>query len=72
MKDKAKAKEVVRKALQIASLMNEICALGDSDSEINELLGTSYPFAQSLDEVFCEVIVWRDAMAEKAEVPLYP
>jgi len=28
------------------------------------------PFAPSLDEVANDVILWRDAMAEKAEVPL--
>jgi len=69
--DKDKAKAVVRKALQIAQLMNEICALA-SDSEINELVCESYPFGQSLEEVSCEVIAWRDAMAAKAEVPLCP
>ena len=28
--------------------------------------------ALQLDEVACDVIGWRDAMAEKAEVPLCP
>ena len=69
--NKEKAKAVVRKALQISQLMNEICELA-SDHEINMLLTEAYPFQGSLDEVSCEVIVWRDTMAEKAEVPLCP
>lgn len=69
--DKEKAQAVVFKALQIAQLMNEICELA-SDSEINMLLTEEYPFRGSLDEVSCEVIVWRDAMAAKAEVKLCP
>ena len=71
--DKDKAKAVVRKALQIAQLMHEICELASSQNpEIGELICESYPFAGSLDEVACEVLAWRDAMAAKAEVPLCP
>ena len=51
--------------------MDEICALA-SDSEIGALICEAYPFGASLDEVSCKVIGWRDAMAEKAEVPLCP
>ena len=69
--NKDKATAVVRKALQIAQLMDEICALA-SDSEIGALICEAYPFGASLDEVSCKVIGWRDAMAEKAEVPLCP
>jgi len=69
--DKQKAQAVVFKALQIARLMDEICALS-SDHEINTLITASYPFQGSLDEVSSEVIAWRDAMAAKAEVPLCP
>lgn len=69
--DKDKAKAVVRKALQIAQIMDEICELA-SDSEIGALICEAYPFGHSLDEISCKVITWRDAMAEKAEVPLCP
>jgi hypothetical protein len=66
-----KAKLVVRKALQIAQLMDEICELA-ADHEINMLLTEAYPFTGSLDEVACDVVAWRDAMAQKADVPLCP
>lgn len=69
-KDKAQA--VVFKALQIARLMDEICALAQSDADVNDLLTAQYPFGGSLDEVSCEVVAWRDAMAEKAGVALTP
>ncbi len=69
--DKEKAKAVVQKVLQIAQLMDQICELA-SDHEINMLLTEAYPFRGSLDEVSCEVIAWRDALAAKAEVPLCP
>lgn len=69
--DKEKAKAVVRKVLQIAQLMNEICELA-SDEEIDTLICEAYPFGPSLDEVACEVIAWRDAMAAKADVALCP
>jgi hypothetical protein len=69
--DKEKAKAVVLKALQIAHLMDEICELA-SDSPIGALICEAYPFGQSLDEVSCKVVGWRDAMADKAEVPLCP
>lgn len=71
MIDKEKAQTVVFKALQIARLMDEICELA-SDHGINMLLTEVYPFQGSLDEVSCEVIAWRDAMAEKAKVALCP
>jgi hypothetical protein len=69
--DKEKAQAVVFKALQIAQLMTEICELA-GDHEVNMLLTEGYPFKGSLDEVECEVIAWRDAMAEKAGVKLCP
>lgn len=69
--DKEKAQAVVFKALQIARLMSEICELA-RDHDINMLLTETYPFQGSLDEVECEVIAWRDAMAEKAKVKLCP
>ena len=50
--------------------MHEICSLAERDEAISELIVVQYPFAQSLDEVANDVILWRDAMAEKAEVPL--
>lgn len=71
MIDKEKAKEIVRRALQIANLMDEICRIAD-DHETSQLLCEAYPFDGSLDEVFCEVIHWRDTMADKAKVPLCP
>jgi hypothetical protein len=67
--DKAKAQAVVFKALQIAHLMDEICELA-SDAAVNALLCEKFPFDQSLDEVSCAVIGWRDAMATKAKVAL--
>ena len=67
--DKDKAKAVVLKALQITQLMDEICELA-SDPEIGTLICEAYPFGHSLDDVSCEVVGWRDAMAEKAEVSL--
>ena len=69
--NKDKAQAVVFKALQIARLMDEICELA-SDAEINQLICETYPFNGSLDEVSCQVIAWRDAMAAKAEVALCP
>ena len=69
--DKEKAHAVVRKARQIAQLMNEICELASSQNpEIGTLICAEFPFAKSLDEVACDVIGWRDAMAEKVGVPL--
>ncbi len=76
--NKDKAQAIVFKALQIARLMDEICALASDpedryrDREIGSLLCEAYPFSGSLDEVSCEVIAWRDAMAKKAEVALCP
>jgi hypothetical protein len=69
--DKDKAQAVVYKALQIAQLMTEICELA-SDADINDLICEAYPFGPSLDDVYGEVIAWRDAMAEKAGVRLCP
>lgn len=69
--DKQKAQAVVFKALQIAHLMDEICELA-SDSSIGALICEAYPFGHSLDEVSCKVVVWRDTMADKAEVALCP
>jgi hypothetical protein len=69
--NKQAAEEVVAKARQIAKLMTEICELA-RDVDINMLLTEAYPFDGSLDEVECEVIAWRDAMAEKAGVSLCP
>lgn len=57
---------VLVKAKQIAQLMDEICELAQKDKEIGELICDGYPFKKSLDEVACEVIVWRDTMKETA------
>jgi hypothetical protein len=69
--DKDKAQELVRRARQIAQLMNEICEVAN-DSDSRDLICQAYPFQGSLDEVAFDVLTWRDTMAEKAEVPLCP
>jgi hypothetical protein len=69
---KEKAAKAVTMARMIAQLMDGICRLCEQDPAMAELICAEYPFARSLDEVSCEVVAWRDAMAEKACVPLNP
>jgi hypothetical protein len=69
---KQRAARAVTLARIASQLMDEICRLSEHDPEIAALICEQYPFAKALDEVSCDVIAWRDAMAAKAGVPLNP
>jgi hypothetical protein len=69
---KEKAVKAVTMARMIAQLMDGICRLCERDPAMAELICAEYPFVQSLDEVSHSVVAWRDAMTEKADVPLNP
>jgi len=62
-----KSQAVVGKALQIARLMDEICALAAGDDDILELVTAGYPFTASLEDVSSTVVDWRDAMVKAIE-----
>jgi hypothetical protein len=54
------------KVQQIAELMDQICELAQKDKDVNALICEGYPFEGSLDEISCDVIVWRDTMKDAA------
>ncbi len=56
---------------QIASLMLEISDHAD-DPAIRDLIAACYPFARSIDELAADVLVWRDAMRNRAGVGVDP
>jgi len=52
---------VVQNIMMLEQALSNLAEMCEADEDINSRIGKEYPFFQCLTDMFCDVVVWREA-----------